>query len=180
MPVIREAAFADVAQAWLATTGLQAPSVTAAAGFEGIGAPWPAAQLVAPGPQRKKLTVPVGVGAFPPGAVPETSALSVIGSAEPSWRVVADGLVVTEMPQVFRSPRTKSLSVALRLSEERVSAMNEPKQPGAVRPSAAKASVRLMPPSTNSAGSSVLAGLGPDFGLSSVPHGMRTLFVTLT
>ena len=39
------------------------------------------------GPQRKKVTVPVGVGAVPPPLVlPVTVAVSVIGSVEPSWR----------------------------------------------------------------------------------------------
>src|SRR5688500_9951740 len=73
---------------------LPAPHVPVSAGVSWLG------------PHRKKVTVPVGVGAVPPPlAVPLTVAASVIGSVDPSWRVDCDGVVVIERPHAPRTPR---------------------------------------------------------------------------
>ena len=80
--MISEAAFADVAHACPATTGLQAPNVTAVPTCVPAPAGQPAA-VTALGAQRKNVIVPVGVGADPPAPVPEMSARSVIGGCRP-------------------------------------------------------------------------------------------------
>src|SRR3989475_7848386 len=127
----------------------------------------PSQAPVAMGPQRKNVTVPLGVieGRFPTTvAVSWTGVPGVSGPAFDTWV----DIVATQLPKL---PRTKSFSVAVVDVEERVSARKLAKHSLAILGSRD----RLTPASSNSPCRYVLLPL-----LSVYGHGATTPFTGFT